>query len=75
MATPEIAQSVHETCRAIIKDMYGDAVASEIRILYGGSVTPESVDGLMAKPDIDGTLVGGASLSDEKFSRIINFQV
>ena len=54
--------------------MYGDAVASEIRILYGGSVTPESVDGLMAKPDIDGTLVGGASLSDEKFSRIINFQ-
>jgi triosephosphate isomerase len=55
--------------------MYGEAVASEVRILYGGSVSPESVDGLMAKPDIDGALVGGASLSEEKFARIINFEL
>jgi hypothetical protein len=55
--------------------MYGENVANQIRILYGGSVGPESVDGLLAKPDIDGALVGGASLSAEKFGRIINFQV
>lgn len=54
--------------------MYGEDVADATRILYGGSVTPESVDGLMAKPNIDGTLVGGASLDDSKFSRIINFE-
>merc|ERR1712238_593065 len=49
--------------------------ANSVRILYGGSVTPDSVDSLMAKPDIDGALVGGASLDSEKFGRIINFQV
>ena len=54
--------------------MYGEKVADETRILYGGSVTPESVDGLMEKPDIDGTLVGGASLDASKFGRIINFK-
>ena len=54
--------------------MYDHGVAHECRILYGGSVSPESVDGLMAKPDIDGTLVGGASLDDSKFGRIINFE-
>mmetsp|Transcript_4376 Transcript_4376/g.7341 ORF Transcript_4376/g.7341 Transcript_4376/m.7341 type:complete len:284 (+) Transcript_4376:132-983(+) len=74
VATPEIAQSVHETCRGIISNMYGEEVADDIRILYGGSVSPESVDGLMKKPDIDGTLVGGASLDDAKFGRIINFE-
>lgn len=74
VATPEIAQTVHQTCRFILEEMYGDEIASETRILYGGSVSPESVDGLMAKPDIDGALVGGASLSAESFGRIINFQ-
>jgi len=74
VATPEIAQDVHKVCRSILKDMYDDSVADETRILYGGSVSPESVDGLMAKPDIDGTLVGGASLDDSKFGRIINFE-
>jgi triosephosphate isomerase len=54
--------------------MYGEQVASQTRILYGGSVGPDSVDGLMAKPDIDGALVGGASLDSSKFARIINFQ-
>lgn len=54
--------------------MYGEIIANDTRILYGGSVSPESVDGLMSESDIDGTLVGGASLDGEKFGRIINFQ-
>jgi len=74
VATPEIAQSVHEKIREILKDMYGEEVADETRVLYGGSVTPDSVDGLVSKPDIDGALVGGASLNAESFGRIINFQ-
>ena len=74
VATPEIAQSVHETCRSILAEMYDQETADKTRILYGGSVSPESVDGLMAKPDIDGALVGGASLDAEKFGRIINFE-
>jgi len=74
VATPEIAQSVHKVCRNILADMYGEIIANDTRILYGGSVSPESVDGLMSESDIDGTLVGGASLDGEKFGRIINFQ-
>jgi len=74
VATPEIAQSVHATIRGILVEMYGEQIAEDTRILYGGSVTPESVDGLLAKPDIDGALVGGASLDAEKFARIINFE-
>jgi len=75
VATPEIAQSVHKTCRAVLAEIFDDDVADATRILYGGSVTPESVDGLMAEADIDGALVGGASLDSTKFNRIINFQV
>ena len=75
VATPEVAQSVHAKCRAILAEMYDQETADSIRILYGGSVTPDSVDSLMAMPDIDGALVGGASLDSEKFGRIINFQV
>jgi triosephosphate isomerase len=75
VATPEIAQSVHATCRAILTEMYDAETADATRILYGGSVTPETVDGLMQMPDIDGALVGGASLDPVKFGRIINFQV
>ena len=74
VATPEIAQSVHAEIRDILGRMYGADIAASTRILYGGSVSPESVDGLVAKPDIDGALVGGASLSAEGFGRIINFQ-
>lgn len=74
VATPQIAQSVHATCRQILKDMYGEDIANDTRILYGGSVSPESVDELLAEPDIDGALVGGASLDAAKFGRIINFQ-
>ncbi len=75
VATPEIAQEVHAQIRSTLADMYGQEVADVTRILYGGSVSPESVDGLMAKPDIDGTLVGGASLNGKSFGRIINFEV
>jgi triosephosphate isomerase len=75
VATPEIAQSVHESIRSILSRMYGMGVAESTRILYGGSVGPDSVDGLMVKPDIDGALVGGASLDAEKFGRIINFEL
>lgn len=74
VATPEIAQDVHKKCRAILEKMYGSEIANKTRILYGGSVSDESVDGLMAMPDIDGTLVGGASLDGQKFGRIINFE-
>jgi triosephosphate isomerase (TIM) len=73
VATPEVAQTVHATCRSILKDMYGEEIAQQTRILYGGSVTPESIDELMRQPDIDGVLVGGASLDAGKFGRIINF--
>jgi len=74
VATPEVAQDVHAKCRAIVADMYDQEAADDMRILYGGSVSPESVDELMAQVDIDGALVGGASLDSEKFGRIINFQ-
>ena len=73
VATPEIAQNVHKICRNILAEMYGESIAEQTRILYGGSVTAESVDGLLAKPDIDGTLVGSASLNAASFGRIINF--
>lgn len=75
VATPETAQNVHAKCRSILAEMYDQETADATRILYGGSVTPDSVDVLMSQPDIDGALVGGASLDSSKFSRIINFQV
>ena len=74
VATPEIAQAVHAKCRSILAEMYDQETADSVRILYGGSVTPDSVDELMSQPDIDGALVGGASLDSNKFSRIINFK-
>ena len=74
VATPEIAQSVHKSIRQILEKMYGPAVADSTRILYGGSVSADSVDGLLSQPDIDGGLVGGASLDSSSFGRIINFE-
>ncbi len=72
-ATPEQAQEVHAFIRSLLVGRYG-GTAAEIRILYGGSVTPENVDQLMAQPDINGALVGGASLKAESFSRIVCYQ-
>ena len=72
-ATPEIAQEVHGHIRARLVDRFGHA-GEAIRIQYGGSVKPDNVDELMAQPDIDGALVGGASLDPEAFARITCFQ-
>jgi len=68
------ANDVHVFLRGVLSNLYDDEVAQQTRIQYGGSVTPDSVDELMAQPDIDGCLVGGASLVADKFGRIINFK-
>lgn len=72
-ATPEIAQSVHYAVRSWLRKIYGSDVAEAVRIQYGGSVTPETVDELMKCPDIDGALVGGAALNAKSFARIALF--
>ena len=72
-ATPDQAQEVHAAIRAQLAQTYGDDFAQATRILYGGSVKDTNVDEIMAKPDVDGALVGGQSLIAEKFARIINF--
>jgi triosephosphate isomerase len=71
-ATAEQAQEVHAYIREILSDLYGNN-AFKIRIIYGGSVTADNVDSLMACKDIHGALVGGASLKHESFSRIVRF--
>jgi len=73
-ATPQQAETVHGAIRGALEDRYG-AAGHEVRILYGGSVTPENVDSLVSKPDIDGALVGGASLKVEAFSRIVRADI
>ena len=70
-ATPQQAQEVHAAIRIALRDHFGKEKGEPIRILYGGSVTPENVDTLMDQPDIDGALVGGASLKAESFARIV----
>jgi len=64
VATPEQAQEAHEFVRSLLATMYSEEVAESVTILYGGSVTPENFFGLFVKPDIDGALVGGASLKE-----------
>ncbi len=72
-ASPEQAQDAHKFIRNTLKEVFpGDA--DSLRILYGGSVTPENVDSLMACPDVDGALVGGASLKPESFEKIVKFR-
>jgi len=70
-ATPEIAQEAHRFLREHLADLLGDEVARVKRIVYGGSANPENAGTLIAEPDIDGFLVGGASLDPEKFLAII----
>jgi triosephosphate isomerase len=70
-ATPEIAQEAHHFLRETLADLIGEAAAAAKRILYGGSANPQNVADLMALPDVDGFLVGGASLDPEKISTII----
>ncbi|MCK5204608.1 MAG: triose-phosphate isomerase [Desulfobacterales bacterium] len=70
-ATEDQAQEVHQFIRSLIEKSFGNDLSKSIRILYGGSVKPDNILNLMAMPDIDGALVGGASLSADSFSRII----
>ena len=71
VATPEQAESVHGAIRGAILERYGREHADAVRIIYGGSVNDENVDSLVCKPDIDGALVGGASLKADSFARIV----
>ena len=74
VATPEQAQEVHAYIREVVKEMFGHAASGACRVLYGGSVKPDNVDELMGEQDIDGALVGGASLQVESFARIVRFE-
>ena len=71
-ASPEQAQEMHKTIRSLIAEKYGDEVAQSISILYGGSVKPGNAKELFGNPDVDGGLVGGASLKADDFIAIIN---
>ncbi|MBW2568277.1 MAG: triose-phosphate isomerase [Deltaproteobacteria bacterium] len=73
-ATKEQAQEIHQFIRSTIEKIFGNILAKSIRILYGGSVKPDNIKELMEMPDVDGALVGGASLDAQTFSKIINFQ-
>ena len=72
-ATPEQANEVHALIRQKVKALYSADIAEGLRIQYGGSVTPENISTLMAMPDIDGALVGGASLKPESFAALVKF--
>jgi len=73
-ATPDQAQEVHKFIRELLAELYSSSVAEAIRIQYGGSVKPSNVAELMAQPDIDGGLIGGASLDADSFTQIIKFK-
>jgi len=73
-ATPNDAQTMHAGIRSTLAALYTPEMAGSVRIQYGGSVKPDNVDELMAQPDIDGALVGGASLRADSFLRIIHFR-
>ncbi|MGC1105903.1 MAG: triose-phosphate isomerase [Candidatus Acidiferrales bacterium] len=72
-ATPETAGKSHGYLRRLAKERFGEENAAALRILYGGSVKPDNVRSLMAQEEIDGALVGGASLDPQSFSSIVNF--
>jgi triosephosphate isomerase len=72
-ATPEIAADAHRVIRHEVRSKFGKEAADAVRILYGGSVKPDNVKTLMAQPEIDGSLVGGASLDAVSFAAIVNF--
>ncbi len=70
-ATPEDAQDAHVKIRGVLSQLYGDQVARSVRIIYGGSMKPDNAEALMAQPDIDGGLIGGASLKVADFGAIV----
>lgn len=72
VATPEIAQDIHAYCRTVIEELYGKEIAGIVPFLYGGSVKADNAAGLLSQPDIDGVLVGGASLKADSFIAIAN---
>jgi len=72
-ATPEMAEDAHRVIRAEVAKKFGEEQAAKTRILYGGSVKPDNTQALMAQEDIDGVLVGGASLDPASFAAIVNF--
>jgi triosephosphate isomerase len=73
-ATPQMAAEAHATIRAEVAKALGDELAQNLRMLYGGSVKPENAAALMAEQEIDGALVGGASLDPKSFAAIVNYQ-
>jgi triosephosphate isomerase (TIM) len=72
-ATPDLAAAAHRFIRAKVSDKFGETLASAVRILYGGSVKPDNVKKLMAEEEIDGALVGGASLDPASFAAIVKY--
>lgn len=73
-ATPEIAATMHKFIRSIVAENWGSQLSENIRILYGGSVKPDNISILMAESEIDGALVGGASLDATSFAQIVNYK-
>lgn len=73
-ATPEQAQEMHAFIRRVFAERHSEEAAAKLRILYGGSVKPDNIAGLMAQTDIDGALVGGASLKADSFAQIVNYK-
>ncbi|MFC5338223.1 triose-phosphate isomerase [Leucobacter denitrificans] len=73
-ATPEQAENVAKALREVVREQKGDDVANATRILYGGSVTSQNIAGFMKQPNVDGALVGGASLKVDEFSRIAQYK-
>jgi triosephosphate isomerase len=65
---------MHALIRSRVREMFGDDVAGGVRVLYGGSVKPDNIASLMEQADIDGALVGGASLEAQSFARIVNYK-
>jgi len=74
-ASPEQAQDMHQLIRNLLKEAAGDAIADKVRILYGGSIKPDNITDLISQSDVDGGLVGGASLKAESFISIIHGSV
>ena len=72
VATPEIAQDIHAYCRKVLEELYGKEIADMVPLLYGGSVKADNAAGLLSQADIDGVLVGGASLKADSFIAIAN---
>lgn len=72
-ASSDDAEVVIAHIRAVLAQMYGEDIAAQVRIQYGGSVKPENISELMAKPNIDGALVGGASLKTDSYLKLINY--